>query len=509
MQPGRKPRVLIINAYFDPWRSSCPTRFFVPRAMAPYYLAGYIDRECTEVRVWDEVYHGSLMSRGLFEWPDMVVLTGLTAAFDRARQLAAYCRHFNPAVVCVIGGPIARAMPSICSEVFDYTCQGDVEEIGLVIEAEFGSKHCAEATAPRFDLTKPTMGVGYLETTKNCNFACSFCSLSGEGRAYSSYSDAAINAQLDALGDSFVVMVLDNNFYGNNRRSFKRRVELIGDRWRKGQFKGWGALVTGDFFKRPENLALMADNGCKGLFSGVENLDAEFLRSFNKKHSLDSDLHRITNACADHGISFDYGMILDFSSQTVGEIDDQISGILSDARVPLPSLLSMTIPIVGTPYFQEASRSGRLMPNLLLSDMDGQKLVEWPKEPLETVVRFLGDLLKFKGRKSALGRHAVRHAWHWRKHYDWEQTIVSVIRPLLRFGGTLQIGTPRQMLQNLKEPALTYCAMSDGLRSAYKPVFRLESHLEKEFEPLQITDQSGALTESFLQAQAKPTPLAG
>ncbi|KZM50023.1 hypothetical protein [Labrenzia sp. OB1] len=507
MQAGQKRRVLIVNAYFDPWRSASPTRLFVPRAMAPYYLAGYFDPDLVEVKVWDEVFHGALLNRRLLEWPDMVVFTGLTAAFDRARQLAAYCRHFTPQVVSVIGGPIARALPALCDQVFDYTCQGDVEEIGAVIEAVFSADHVADRTAPRFDLTAPTMGVGYLETTRNCNFACSFCSLSGEGRAYSAHSEASIDGQLGAMGKAFGVMVLDNNFYGNNRSSFEWRVGKIGERWRQGQFRGWGALVTGDFFKRPENLKLMADNGCKALFSGVENLDPAVLRTFNKKQSLASDPLSLTQACAEHGMFFDYGVIIDFAQQTVAEVDDQVSGILSDPRIPLPGLLSLTIPIAGTPYFDEAARAGRLMPNVLLSDLDGQKLVEWPQEPLEKVTPFLRDLLKFRGRKMALSRHAFRHAWHWRKHLGWEQTVLSAVRPLHRFGGNFGLGSPRQMRQSFREPALTYSVMTDTLRAAYRPLHRLPSQFAKDFEPLRVTDETGALSDQFLEARSGASSL--
>jgi hypothetical protein len=509
MPTGRKNRVLVVNAYFDPWRSASPTRLFVPRAMAPYYIAGYFDRDRSEVRVWDEMYHGALLTRSVFEWPDMVVFTGLTAAFDRTRQLAAYCRHFNPKVVTVIGGPIARALPAICNQVFDYTCQGDVEDIGSVIETVFDADHCAADTAPRFDLTAPAMGVGYLETTRNCNFACSFCSLSGEGRAYAAHSEQSIDNQLDAMGKAFVVMVLDNNFYGSNRQNFEWRVRKIGDRWRQGRFRGWGALVTGDFFKRPDNLKLMAENGCKGIFSGVENLDPAVLKAFNKKQSLASDPVSLTAACAKYGISFDYGMIVDFGQQTVAEVDAQLSGILSDRRIPLPSLLSLTIPIVGTPYFADAARAGRLMPDVLLSDMDGQKLVEWPKEPLDTVTPFLRDMLQFRGRKMALARHSFGHAWHWRNQYEWEQTVLAAIRPLHRFIGNSGIGSPRQMYQAWKEPALTYNATTDRLRSAYKPLFRMADHFARDFEPLRVTDEKGALTDQFLEAQSGRRPLAG
>ncbi|MEQ8828347.1 MAG: hypothetical protein RLW87_00935 [Alphaproteobacteria bacterium] len=498
-------RVLIVNAYFNPWRKSTPTRWFIPRAMAPFYLAGHFDRDRVDVRVWDEVFDGALLDPRLYAWPDLVVFTGLTSAFDRAHQLSAYFRHANPAVATAIGGPIARALPALCAETFDYVSQGDVEDVADIVRDVFGADCVSETGAPRFDLARPSMGVGYLETTKNCNFACSFCSLTGERRAYTAHSDQSIERQLDAMQNVLGVMVLDNNFYGNSRSSFRHRVELIGERWRRGQFRGWGALVTGDFFKRPENVELMARNGCKAVFSGVETLDPAVLKTFNKKQSLMSDPRALTRLCADHGMFFDYGMIADFSQQTVAQVEEQLTGVLNDHTIPLPSLLTLTIPILGTPYFDAAARDGRLMPNVSLSDLDGQKIVEWPKEPLEKVVPYVADLLRFRGRKRALARHAFRHAWHWRRQFDWDQTALALIRPLHRFGGSIDVnlGSLRQMRQSFREPPLTYCAMTDRPRSFYTPQMPMPSKFEKCFTPLRVTDAEGALTDTIQKARER------
>lgn len=507
MALNKSRRVLIINAYFNPWRKSTPTRWFIPRAMAPFYLAGYFNRDRVEVRVWDEVFDGTLLGSRLFDWPDLVVFTGLTSAFDRAHQLSAYFRHANPSVATAIGGPIARALPALCAEVFDYVSQGDVEDIVEIIRDSLDATCVSAKGAPRFDLAKPSMGVGYLETTKNCNFACSFCSLTGEQREYTPHSDQSIAQQFDAMKNVLGVMVLDNNFYGNSRASFRHRVEMIGDRWRKGQFRGWGALVTGDFFKQPENVELMAMNGCKAVFSGVESLDPAVLKTFNKKQSIMSDPQALTKICAEHGMFFDYGMIADFSQQTIADVDNQLNEILSNPDIPLPSLLTLTIPILGTPYFDAAAHEGRLMPNVCLSDLDGQKIVEWPREPLEKVVPFVADLLRFRGRKAALVRHAVNHAWRWRRHFDWDQTALALARPLHRFGGSIDVnvGGLRQMRQSFREPPLTYCAMTDRLRSAYTPQVRLPSKFEKCFIPLRVTDAEGALTDELQKARSTST----
>ena len=117
----KTPRVLIVNAYVHPWGSATPTQLFIPRAMTPYYLAGQFKRECVDVRVYDEVHHGMLLNPKLYAWPDLVVFTGLTAAFDRARQLCAHFQHANPKVITAIGGPIPRALPALCDSCLLYT----------------------------------------------------------------------------------------------------------------------------------------------------------------------------------------------------------------------------------------------------------------------------------------------------------------------------------------------------------------------------------------------------
>jgi len=487
----RRPRVLIVNAYVDPWRSAAPMRLFIPRAMAPYYLAGRFCRDQVDLRVYDEVYHGALLNPRQFAWPDLVIFTGLTAAFDRTRQLCAYFRSANPGVAVAIGGPIARALPDACAKVFDHVCQGDIEDIDGLIEATLGPSYRAGDPAPRFDLAGWSYGLGFVETTKYCNFKCAFCSLTGEGRAYRPYSTEEINSQLDAAGRKSMLMVLDNNFYGNNRADFIRRTELLGDRWRRGDFKGWGALVTGDFFKNPQNLEIISKNGCKALFSGVESLDPAVLKSYNKKHSLSSDPRSLAAACAEHGVLFDYGMMLDFSHQTVAEVEAQIEGILDNPETPLPALLSLTIPILGTPYFDAAAQSGRLMPNLRLADLDGQKLVEWPKEPLDVVQPYLADLLQFRGRKLAFARHAMRHAWSRRASFDPLQTLISALGPIVRYCGGPRIGSWRQMRQTWREPKRTFCAMTDQLSPAYQPAFRLDEKFADHFEPFYVTDAQG------------------
>jgi radical SAM superfamily enzyme YgiQ (UPF0313 family) len=111
----------------------------------------------------------------LLGWPDMLVLTGLTNGFDRMLHLAAYARSKNQKVIVVAGGPAVRALPLLSKKFFDYTCLGDIEELGEVIAEAFGTGYVEKQMLPRYDLAYWLGRIGYVETTRYCNFRCSFC----------------------------------------------------------------------------------------------------------------------------------------------------------------------------------------------------------------------------------------------------------------------------------------------------------------------------------------------
>jgi radical SAM superfamily enzyme YgiQ (UPF0313 family) len=187
----------------------------------------------------------------------MLVLTGLTNSFDRMLHLTAYARSKNEKVIVVAGGPPVRALPRLAARFFDYTCLGDVEELQGVAADAFGAAYVAEQFLPRYDLGYWLGSTGYVETTRHCNFHCTFCSLTGEDRSYQTYDLDYIRQQILALGKRSRIIFIDNNFYGNKRADFDSRVRLIKEMHQTGQFKSWAALVTNDFFSKRDNVRLV------------------------------------------------------------------------------------------------------------------------------------------------------------------------------------------------------------------------------------------------------------
>jgi hopanoid C-2 methylase len=460
--------------------------------MAPAYLAGHFAPGSCEIRCYNEVSDGPLEDETLLAWPDMLVLSGLTNSFDRMKHLTAYARTKNPRVVVVAGGPAVRMLPALAANVFDYACLEDTENITSVIREVFGPTYLAEEPMPRFDLAHWTRGVGYLETTRYCNFRCAFCALTGEGRAYQPYDLGYIGRQLEVLGKHKKLFFIDNNFYGSDRGHYMARLELLKELRATGQFSNWGALVTSDFFQKDENLRLARESGCELLFSGVESFDSDWLRSFAKVQNVKSPQVDLISKCLNAGIVFIYGLIVDVTARSLSDIRRELNFIVSTPEVTLPCFITTSIPLLGTPYFFDALRKGTILPNTKLRDLDGTTITQRPVDPLPDVVRFMGDLQSFREFRSRVPKHAIGFVRRYRRKLNPLQLAIGAGMGLMLSMQSLSTGSLPLRAKKLG-PARTFVSTTEPLDHMYKPAFRVESRFEDYFNPTMITDKNGEL----------------
>lgn len=489
---GRK-RVLIVNAFLDEYRRLGGSPFRVPRAMGPVYLAGAFSEASCELRIYSEQYSGVLKDMRLLAWPEMLVLTGLTNSFDRLLQLTAYARTLNPKVVIVAGGPAVRAFPKRARRFFDYVCTGDIEELMAVVAEVFGPDHVANDMFPRFDLAPKSRILGYVESSRNCNFRCNFCSLTGEKGRYRSYDMDYIKRQILAVGKKQIVFI-DNNFYGNDRAFFLARLDMLRDLYRQGRIDGWSALVTGDFFRRPENLALAAEAGCKSLFSGVESFDSKVLRSYNKKHNTLVPQVEMIRGCLEAGIVFAYGIMLDPSTRPLAELRREIEFILGTPEITLPAYFTLAIPIPGTPYFKDCVDNGLILPNIRLRHLDGVTLVMRPTDPMDEALAFVRDLPGLRGYR---GR-ALRHTGKFLRRYRGAMSPIQLFAAAMSGMLICTTSAASSPLQNpFRRTGQTYFGPTESLDPQYTPAIRVAACYEENFRPTMVTDGAGGLSEDL------------
>lgn len=485
-----RKRVLVVNAFFDEYRRTSGSPYRIPSAMGPVHLAGAFNQATVEVRIYNEQYSGPLVDPALLGWADLLVLTGLTNSFDRMLHLTGYARALNPGVIVAAGGPAVRALPHRAAKFFDYASIGDIEALRDIARDVLGPDAVADDMFPRFDLAGQRGLVAYVESSRNCNFRCSFCSLTGEKARYVRYDLGFLERQLLAVGKKHVILI-DNNFYGNDRGFFEQRVALLSDFHRTGRIRSWSALVTGDFFTRNENLPLVRDAGCLALFSGVESFDGATLRAYNKRQSTLLPQVEMIQRCLDAGVLFLYGMMLDPSSRRLTELHREIRFILERSEISLPSYFTLAIPLLGTPYFKACTDAGLLLPRLRLRDLDGVTLALKPLDPVSDAVAFARDLPNLRGYRARVMRHVAQFALRYGRKLSPLQLLVASMSGAL-IATESAASSPTAL--RVRQPKLSYYAPTETLDPLYRPAMALPAGFERYFSPTMVTDHNGHLS---------------
>jgi hypothetical protein len=490
---GRRTRILVVNAYFDHLRRVGPRPRSIPQAMAPAYLAGAFARDRCEVRAYNEQHSGPLVDPSPLGWPDMLVLTGLTNAFDRMLHLAAYARSTNPHVIVVAGGPAIRALPRYARRFFDYVCTGDIEEMVDVVADALGPEYVAEEMFPRLDLAEWMGPYGYIESSRNCNYHCSFCSLTADGYGYRPYTLEFIRRQILSIGKRRFVIFIDNNFYGDDRDFFRARMALLRELHQDGRIDGWGALVTNDLFFDDENLALAKQAGCLALFSGIESFDTTVLRGFGKLQNATAPPMDMIRRCFEAGIVFAYGVILEFTTRTLAELRAEMDFIVGNTEIPLPNYFSSVIPLLQTPYFHQCLRRGLLLPSTKLRDMDTTTLTVRPLDPVDEVTAFLRDLPTLRRYRHRVPWRTVAFLRRYKRYLSWLQVGISLSGPAMLCTPSFSSGVPLRRAARRR----THLTTTEPLDSLYTPAFHMDSRYQLHFQPTMVTDANGALNEAL------------
>jgi hypothetical protein len=487
----RRLRVLIVNVFFDDWRQMTRSPNKVPQASAQIYLAGVFRRELCEVRVYNEHQSGPLTDESLFGWPDLLVLTGLNVAFDRMLHLTAYLRSKQPKLRVVAGGHAIRAMPRLAARYFDWACTGDFESLADIVRAEFGADYVADVMLPRFDLVRHNSWLGYIEASRNCNFKCSFCTMTGERNAYLNTELELLRTQILSMGYKRHLLFLDNNFYGSGKRDFRERMVMLRELRDSKRFGSWSAMVTSDFFLDEENLDLARQAGCIALFSGVESFDEEVLRDAHKRQNTVLPQFDIMYRSLDAGIMFHYGLILDLSTRLLADVRNELKVLFGNPNITLPSFLSLTIPLIGTPFFSECVSEGRILANAKLRDCDGFTLTLKPRDPMHEAVEFVRHLPTLKGYRRRIAGKAARLLWRYRRSMTPFQLMLMTSSAFLLSAPNVVNAPFRRQHGRSKRTCITTTEPVDPL---YTPLFSMEDRFREYFEPTFVTNADGELS---------------
>lgn len=493
-----RKRILVVNCYFPEIRQPIRLTHEVPNALAPVMLAGMFSAARCDVRIHNEVSDGfiEVFRPDLLSWPDVLVLTGLTDTFDRMLQITAYVRTANPKAIVIAGGFPVRSLPRYSMPFFDYACQGDVEEIADVIADALGADHVDPDRLPRYDLAT-WMGkrLGYVESSRNCNFRCSFCTLTAQGRPYARQSLDYLRRQIVAMGRRELLLIVDNQFHGGDRQFLVDRLGLLRELREEGRFRYWGGFATDAFFWHDQDIELARASGCISMLVGVESFDQAWLQRVNKVQNNRYPQVDLIEKCLDAGILFQYGLVFDSTERTVADMHRDLQFVLDTPEVPLPNFIFGSIPFPGTPFFRDRHAKGLLLPNLKIRDLEGSTLCMRPLDGLAEAARFLGTAKNFVGYRRRVARHQARFLWRYRKSLVWEQALIST----LSMGSAVTpnaVASPRQLF--LRRQPRTHVATTDRLDCVYEPRWRVDGAYARHFRPTLITDARGELNPDLI-----------
>lgn len=484
----KRKKILIVNCYFPEARESIRRNNEVPDTAAPVLLAGYFSPITCDLKLYNEVNSGfiEVYKPELIKWPDMVVLTGLSAAFDRLLHVTAYIKSYNPEAIVVAGGHGVRSLPVYSKQFFDYTCIGDVEEIQEVIRDSIGEQYLAERFTPRYDLAYWMRQLGYVESTRNCNFRCGFCSLTAAGRPYQVTPNDYLERQLDTVGKRFAVVFNDNQLMGDGNKTFAERIGQVKKRIDAGQFQYWFGFVTDTFFWDDANIKLAKDTGCISLFVGVESFaDQVWLDKVNKNQNAKHNQIELIAKCLDAGILFKYGLVFDPTERTTDQMYHEMDIICDNPEVPLPLFNFTATPYPGTPIFKERVEKRQILPNTKMRDLESSTLCVKPMQPIEEVVQFIKTGKNFRNYRSRVLRHQVKFLKRYKNSLNWKQKIYSnmCVAAMLY---PRAFSSPLSYTKKLRPR--THISTTDRLDDVYTPCLPISSKYESYFNPTVLID---------------------
>jgi len=236
------------------------------------------------------------------------------------------------------------------------------------------------------------------------------------------------------------------------------------------------------------------------LFSGLESFDNDWLRNFNKLQNTKAPQVEMISKSLNAGVVFYYGLMVDVTTRSVADLRRELNFITGTPEITIPAFVTLSIPLLGTPYFYECLRNRSLLPEIKLRDMDGTTILQKPVDPISEVVEFIDDLQSLKGFQGRVLKHAVGFSRLYRSKLTKMQMILALGNGLLVCAQPFTTSFATGGWIKKRPRPRTYISTTEPLDHMYTPAFRVDSRFESYFKPTMITDKQGELHEDILNS---------
>lgn len=316
-------------------------------------------------------------------WADLVLISGMIAQRESARELIARCRALGKTIVA--GGPLFTLEPEDFPEV-DHLVLNEAEVTLPRFLADFekgvARRAYASSEFPDIRQTPPPLwelvdlrrySTMSLQYSRGCPFDCEFCNITSLlGHRPRTKTTAQVIAELDSLwrfGWRGAVFFVDDNFIGN-QRVLKTDLLPALARWQKGKagtpFLTEASINLAD---DEELMRLMVEAGFNQVFVGIETPEEASLAECNKRQNRGRDLVADVKRIQHAGLEVQGGFIVGFDHDTPSIFQRQIEFIQQSGIVTAMVGLLQAIP--GTKLHQRLNQQGRLLGDTTGDNVDG------------------------------------------------------------------------------------------------------------------------------------------
>ncbi len=318
---------------------------------------------------------------------DFIALSFMDFCAPHAFEVAERFRKIGKIVVA--GGKYPSTFPKEVIPHMDSVVIGEAEPVWAqvvedmvkgklkkVYEAPFAPP-LENIPPPRYDLVEPDFTVPVVtEATRGCPYKCSFCQLTIKSVPFRCRPIKDVIHDLTAISQlpfykRKMAMLYDNNLGGDMGYAKELLKEIA-----KLKLWGLGTQFSFDCLHDDEFIDLLAKAHCGMAFIGLESLNEPSLLSVHKRHNRVQEYEELFEKLKKRGILTFTGLMLALDEDTPSYYHNLPVNL--NKIDPSSILLSISIPIPGTPFHKKVESEGRIF-DKDLSHYEGDHLVFTPK----------------------------------------------------------------------------------------------------------------------------------
>lgn len=378
----KRPKLLIIVLF----QNLGDTKAYYAKSPAPP-VSGALLAGLTPPIVEIELLHEMIRPINYSTDADFIALSFMDFCANHAIEVSARFRKMGKKVIA--GGRYASTYPEKIKDHMDATVVGEAEKIWPQVVKDLCNNtlkktyHAPLAPSlenippPRYDLIEKDFSVPVvIEATRGCIYKCSYCQLNINPTPHRKRPIKDVINDLRAtqklpFHKRKIAMLQDNNLGGDMKYAKALLREIA-------KLKLWalGVQFSFDCLHDDEFIDALVEANCGLAFIGLESLNEPSLAFVHKKQNKIHEYKELFMKLKKHGILTFTGMMIALDEDTP-EYYNTLPEKLEEID-PSTILLSISIPIPGTPFYKLVKKEGRIVDENL-AHYEGDHLVFQPK----------------------------------------------------------------------------------------------------------------------------------